>query len=130
MGTDKLDVGNKASFFIQAQLCIYLMRLQFEALPNPLKAEECPSTLAYRWPKCSEWIKRVELSIYIKKKEKRTLTPQQNPNVLMIWQAFCVLPSLHAVQLYFSYFPVGGLFPWLPVLASNSWHLGTQELIG
>lgn len=79
MGTDKLDVGNKASFFIQAQLCIYLMRLQFEALPNPLKAEECPSTLAYRWPKCSEWIKRVELSIYIKKKRKKDTNPTTKP---------------------------------------------------
>lgn len=67
--------------------------------------------------------KRLELDIYIKK--ETTLTPQQNLNVLRIRQAFCALSSLHAAQLCFSYFPLGGLFPWLPVLASNSWHLGT-----
>lgn len=68
--------------------------------------------------------KRLEVDISIKKKET-TLTPQQNPNVLRTGQAFCALSSPHAAQLCFSSFPVGGLFPWLPVLASNSWHLGT-----
>lgn len=53
------DTGDQASFSVRDQLCTYLMGLQqlFEALSDPLKAEECLSTLSRRWSECSEWRK-------------------------------------------------------------------------